>query len=68
MASLLEILSIGQFAEDGQELIGHAVRAHIAALEKRMKDASADLAVSELSESAACWPPSLMMRTSRLPM
>jgi len=31
------------FAEDGQEFIGHNIRAHIAALEKQMKEAAADL-------------------------
>ncbi|HEY4113276.1 MAG TPA: excinuclease ABC subunit UvrB [Rhizomicrobium sp.] len=31
------------FAEDGQEFIGHNIRAHIAALEKQMKEAASDL-------------------------
>src|SRR5690242_4829214 len=31
------------FAEEGQEFIGHNIRAHIAALEKQMKEAAADL-------------------------
>jgi excinuclease ABC subunit B len=31
------------FAEDGKEFIGHNIRAHIAALEKQMKEAAADL-------------------------
>ena len=33
----------GGFAEDGQEFIGHNIRAHIAALEKQMKEAASDL-------------------------
>ena len=31
------------FAEDGKEFIGHNIRAHIAALEKQMKEAAGDL-------------------------
>jgi excinuclease ABC subunit B len=31
------------FAEDGKEFIGHNIRAHIAALEKQMKEAASDL-------------------------
>jgi excinuclease ABC subunit B len=31
------------FAEDGEEFIGHNIRAHISALEKQMKAAAADL-------------------------
>jgi excinuclease ABC subunit B len=31
------------FAEDGQEFIGHNIRAHISALEKQMKEAASDL-------------------------
>ncbi|HEY8698872.1 MAG TPA: excinuclease ABC subunit UvrB [Rhizomicrobium sp.] len=31
------------FAEDGKEFIGHNIRGHIAALEKQMKEAAADL-------------------------
>jgi excinuclease ABC subunit B len=32
-------------AEDGKEFIGHNIRAHIAELEKRMREAAADLGI-----------------------
>jgi excinuclease ABC subunit B len=35
------------FAEDGKEFIGHNIRAHIEGLEKRMKEAAADLEFEE---------------------
>jgi excinuclease ABC subunit B len=35
------------FAEDGKEFIGHNIRAHIADLEKKMKDAAGDLEFEE---------------------
>jgi excinuclease ABC subunit B len=34
-------------AEDGKEFIGHNIRAHIAELEKRMREAAADLEFEE---------------------
>jgi excinuclease ABC subunit B len=38
------MVGVGEgFAEDGQEFIGHNIRAHIAALEKQMKEAASDL-------------------------
>jgi excinuclease ABC subunit B len=37
------MVGVGDFAEDGQEFIGHNIRAHIAALEKQMKEAASDL-------------------------
>jgi len=37
------MVGVADFAEDGQEFIGHNIRAHIAALEKQMKEAASDL-------------------------
>lgn len=44
-------VTVGQgelgFAEDGKEFIGHNIRAHIEGLEKKMKEAAADLEFEE---------------------